>query len=376
MAQNGRLRIIHVFRAPMGGLFRHVLDLAGAQAAAGHAVGVICDVGGGPRADAVLESLRPSLALGVFRVPMPREPGPADATALYRIAAIINRVAADIVHGHGAKGGFYGRLAPGALRRIGRIYTPHGGSAHYGANTLAGKLYAGIERMLALRTSVFTFESDYVARRFATMLGGAPRRAVVVRNGLEPHEFEPVAAKADAADILYLGELRTLKGVDTLLEALWLLRNRLPQEPSAVLVGAGPDEAEFRAMVQRLELRDVTFQSPMAAREAFRLGRLMVVPSRAESLPYVVIEAAAAVRPLVATAVGGIPEIMGPFAERLVSPDDPAALADALKAQLTRTEQQRHGDAEALARHVATQFSIDAMANGIEAAYRKALAPI
>lgn len=360
----------------MGGLFRHVLDLAGAQAAAGHAVGLICDVGGGARAEAAIERIRPSLSLGAFRIPMPREPGPADALALLRIARVFAAAKADIVHGHGAKGGFYGRLAPVGLRRVGRIYTPHGGSAHYGANTLAGKLYTRVERLLMRRTSVFTFESDYVARRFEAMLGDAPHHAVVVRNGLEAHEFVPVTDGPEAADVLYLGELRTLKGVDTLLDALTLLRARLPWEPSAVLVGAGPDEAEFRALAQRLGLREVSFKAPMPARDAFRLGRVMVVPSRAESLPYVVIEAAAAARPLIATAVGGIPEIMGPFATRLVQPDDPPALADAIAALLSKSEAQRQDEAEDLARHVATAFSIDAMAGGIEAAYRKALARI
>ena len=67
------------------------------------------------------------------------------------------------------------------------------------------------------------------------------------------------------------------------------------------------------------------------ARDAFAMGRLMVVASRAESLPYVVLEAAAAGVPMIATRVGGIPEIFGPTAEpALVAPGDPHALADAI----------------------------------------------
>ena len=58
----------------------------------------------------------------------------------------------------------------------------------------------------------------------------------------------------------------------------------------------------------------------MPARQAIALGRIMVVPSRAESLPYVVLEAAAAGMPLIATGVGGIPEIYGPLSDTLVPP--------------------------------------------------------
>ncbi len=66
--------------------------------------------------------------------------------------------------------------------------------------------------------------------------------------------------------------------------------------------------------------------APMPARQAFALGRIMVVPSRAESFPYIVLEAAAAGKPLIATRVGGIPDMFGPLAERLVPPDDRIAL--------------------------------------------------
>ncbi|PSC05271.1 glycosyltransferase family 1 protein [Alsobacter soli] len=370
------LRIVHVFRAPMGGLFRHVLDLSEAQARTGHAVGIICDSGGSPRADEALGRLSPLLALGLHRVAMPREPGPGDAVALARVGRIVLRARPDIVHGHGAKGGFYGRLAPAGWRRVGRIYTPHGGSAHYGPDSLAGRAYTLIERALAQRTSVFTFESEFVAERFEAMLGDAPHAATVVRNGLAEFEFEPVGEDPDAADVLFLGEFRRLKGVDTLLDALSLLRARLPWEPSALLVGAGPDEASYRAQVQRLELRAVSFRPPMPARQAFRLGRLMAVPSRAESLPYVVIEAAAAHRPLVATRVGGVPEILGPHRDRLIAPDDPGALAAAIEAMLLKSDDERMAEAAALARHVEQSFSIEAMATGVEAAYRKALARV
>ena len=74
----------------------------------------------------------------------------------------------------------------------------------------------------------------------------------------------------------------------------------------------------------------------MPARDAFALGRLLVAPSRAESLPYIVLEAAAAAVPMITTNVGGIPEIFGPQAAGLVAPGDAAALARAIARRARR----------------------------------------
>jgi len=117
----------------------------------------------------------------------------------------------------------------------------------------------------------------------------------------------------------------------------------------------------------------VHFLGAKPARTAFALGRLVVVPSRAESLPYIVLEAAAAGRPLVATAVGGISEILGPDAADLVPPEDPAALARAIGSAL-----QQNADSRAavlrLQQRVRAAFSTDVMTDGVLAAYRDARA--
>jgi glycosyltransferase involved in cell wall biosynthesis len=98
----------------------------------------------------------------------------------------------------------------------------------------------------------------------------------------------------------------------------------------------------------------------------------MVVPSRAESLPYVVLEAAAAGKPLIATGVGGIPEIYGPLSDRLVPPEDAPALACAVAAALDEPA----GTARTVQRlrdRVANSFTVAAMVDGVVAGYRDAL---
>ena len=82
----------------------------------------------------------------------------------------------------------------------------------------------------------------------------------------------------------------------------------MQQKVTATIVGSGPAAGDLQAEARRLGLdAHVTFTGAMSARKAFGLGRIMVVPSLAESFPYVVLEAAAAGLPLISTSVGGIP---------------------------------------------------------------------
>jgi glycosyltransferase involved in cell wall biosynthesis len=366
------LNILHVFRAPVGGLFRHVLDLAREQAKRGHRVGVICDSQtGGARAEEALAALEPSLALGLTRYPMHRQPHPSDVFALRHVMSRVAATKADILHGHGAKGGTYSRLVFNRRQAV-RVYIPHGGSLQFTHDTLAGKIYLGTERLLMRRGDLLLFESAYAADMFHSKIG-TPRGLVrIVHNGVPPSEFEPVAPLPNATDLVFIGEMRMLKGVDLLIDAIATLR-RDGRDITATLVGEGPDRETFQAQVERLALGDlITFKPATPARQAQAFGRTMVVPSRLDSLPYVVLEAAASGKPLITANVGGIPEIYGPLADHLVPKDDADALACAIVAALD-DPQSAAELARRLRDRVATGFTIDSMVGGVLAAYYEAL---
>jgi glycosyltransferase involved in cell wall biosynthesis len=368
---DGVLNILHVLRAPVGGLFRHVVDLARGQAARGHRVGLITDaLSGGAQAEIALSELSPVLALGISRVPMSRHIGSRDLSARAHVARRAAETNANVIHGHGAKGGAYARLAAG---RALRVYTPHGGSLHFHWGTPTGFLYLALERVLLARTDLFLFESQYGYDVFRAKVGAPGALVRVVHNGVMPAEFAPVVSDAGASDLLFIGELRALKGIDVLIKAIGLLR-RDGRFVTAAIVGAGSDRAILEAEVASLGLQDaVRFAGPLPARTAFTLGKLLVVPSRAESLPYVVLEAAAAGIPMIATAVGGIAEIFGPDATSLITPGDPAALAQAIARTLQQTGQQQAAVLRLQGR-VREQFSVDAMTHAVLTAYREALA--
>jgi glycosyltransferase involved in cell wall biosynthesis len=359
-----------VLRAPVGGLFRHVADLTRGLVRRGHEVGLVIDAtDAGPRWEAVVAELAGIAPLGLTRTAMARRLAPNDWSAGRHVLGRIRQQRIDVVHGHGAKGGAYARIAGTMARRDGRparIYTPHGGSLHFAPRSAEGLVYHALERMLARVSEAVVFESAFARAGFADILGLADPNWPVIPNGLAAEEFEPVPLAPDAADVLFIGEMRDLKGVDVLLDAL----ERLPGV-TALLVGAGPDEAAYRAKAAALGGR-VAFAAPMPAREAFAQGRVVAVPSRKESLPYLVLEAAAAGRPLVATNVGGIPEIFGPDADALVPPGDAAALAAAIARRLAEPEQAA-ADAARLRARVGQVFNVETMVDSIVNLYRSSL---
>lgn len=366
------LNILHIFRAPVGGLFRHVLDLTRAQIARGHRVGMVADsLTGGEAAEAVLKEIEPLLALGLTRCPMRRHVGPGDLPALIHVMRRVAETKADVAHGHGAKGGAFARMALGSRRAL-RAYTPHGGSLLYSHDTFAGKFYLASERFLMLRGDLFLFESAYSAELFRRKIGTPKGLVRVVHNGVTQAEFENVATAPDATDLLFIGELRPVKGVETLIDAIARL-NREGRSIGATLVGDGPSREALEAQVARLGLSSlVHFAGAMPAGRAQALGRVMVMPSLAESLPYVALEAAAAGIPLITTRVGGIPEIYGPLSDRLVPPQDSGMLAQAIAQALDRPDAAAAHAAE-LRKRVARYFSVDSMVEGVLTAYADGL---
>jgi glycosyltransferase involved in cell wall biosynthesis len=371
-----RLRIIHGFRAPVGGLFRHVLDLSGEQAARGHEVGYVLDsTVSDPLTEQRLAKAATHLKLGITRLPMGRLPSLRDLATSRAVHNVARDLKADVLHGHGAKGGAFARLAARDLRldarNVATFYTPHGGSLHYPPASPQGLIYTAIEKFLVRYTDGLIFESDFIRRVFNRRVGarGVPER--VVPNALQPDDFTPHEPNPDAADFLFIGELRRLKGVDVLLQALARLQGS--RAVRAVIVGAGPEATEFKSLADELGLGSlVTFPGAMPARTAFPLGRSLVVPSRAESMPYIVLEAAAAGMPLIATNVGGIPEIVNGTDTPLMSPGDVEVLERAMQGFLADPSDAK-ARAERLKAAVAARFTVGRAADEVLAFYSERL---
>jgi len=373
-------RIVHCFRSPVGGIFRHIRDLVRAQTAAGASVGIVCDSStGGAREDELFREIEPLLELGLHRVPMQRQVSPSDLTALFRLFGTLKALHPDVIHAHGAKGGVYGRVVGTLLRvsgsRVARIYCPHGGSLHYDPRTRSGRLFFRLERWMERITDAFVFVSHYEAEAYGAKVGGPQKPFRIAANGIGPEEFELIETAPDAADFLYIGMMRDLKGPDLFVNALARMRDATGRAPTALLIGDGPDIPRYRQLAEQLGLAGTTeFRAAMPARAAFALGRVVVVPSRAESMPYIVLEAASAGRPMIAAAVGGIPEIFGAQSGRLVPPGDAASLATAMIAAAADPGALERAALE-LREQIRPRFSVEAMSSVVADAYRLAGLP-
>lgn len=363
------LRILHAVRAPVGGIFRHILDLAVGQAERGHEIGILADsLTGGARADAALKEIGPKLKLGVYRLPIRREPHPVDTVASVHFLRLARSLKLDVLHGHGAKAGVFVRLKGKSKKAI-RVYTPHGGSLHYPPETLKGNVYARLERALMNRTELFLFESAFARDTYERVVGKPTGMVRCVFNGVTASEFEPVAVADDATDIVYVGEFREIKGADLLIQAV--ARLRADGKPvTLTLAGDGEETENIKALIKQLNIEDaVRFIGHVKARYGFSKGKLLVVPSRGDSMPYVVIEAAAAGIPMVAASVGGIPEIFGPYTDGLFAANNVGAIANAIETALGDIDAARER-AKNLRERIFTHFSQKAMVEGVLNGYR------
>lgn len=365
-----KLRILQVMRAPVGGLFRHVADLTRALAANGHDVGIVVDsLANDAQTETRLAELLPHASLGIHRFAMPRVLGGGDLVTPFGVRKLAKSLDIDVLHGHGAKGGFYARLARIGGGKAVALYTPHGGVLHFSKSSVSGRAFHSLERWLMAQTSAIIFESSYAQTTYSALIGAPTCPTQVIHNGLTPDEFIPVPPAPDAADFVFVGELRDLKGIHVLIDALAGVKRPDGKPATLVMAGDGGARAALEAQIGQLGLTDrVALLGAQPARPTFAKGRIAVVPSLAESLPYIVLEAAAAQLPVISTRVGGIPEIFGPTAGSLIPANDAAALRAAMQSALDHPDEAQTEMRVRLA-YISEHFSLAAMAGSIEALY-------
>jgi glycosyltransferase involved in cell wall biosynthesis len=369
------LRILHCFRSPVGGIFRHVRDLAVEQHNAGHKVGIICDNStGGSHEESLFETIMPYLSLGLTRMPIDRAISPRDIPAFWKSYKEIRSLRPDILHGHGAKGGALARLAGTALRvnryRVSRLYSPHGGSLHFNTKRLSGRFVFMLERLQEYFTDAMIFVCEFERDTYTNKVGRIRVRHEVIYNGVSEQEFEPVAVRPNAVDFLYVGMLRDLKGPDIFVDAFAKTERELKRPLSAMMVGDGPQKQKYLDMMTERGLgRRISMLPSMVVRDAFALAPTVIVPSRAESMPYIVLEALAAGKTVIAADVGGISEVLGRQSKALVAPADSTALSLAMAGSLTEPGWKDQNTPEREKFHA--KFSAVAMARQVTAIYRE-----
>lgn len=282
----------------------------------------------------------------------------------------------DIAHLHGYR---IELLDRGVIARAGvpTVTTVHGVSKMGG---LKGVVFEWLQRRNYLKFDAVAACSGPLLEE--TRSGGVPEdRLHMIPNAwsglLQPLPRAEARARLGLADdgrpvIGWVGRLIHVKAGDVFLRAL----AALPEpRPVAVMIGYGGEGENLQMLRSELGLdNDVRFEPEIRdAGRYFGAFDSYVLSSRSEGLPIVVLEAMAAGVPIVATTVGGVPDVIGPDDPWLVPPNDPQALSRAIGASLS-DESARAAQVARLTARLEQDFSLDTFLDRYEEMYREVLA--
>jgi glycosyltransferase involved in cell wall biosynthesis len=232
--------------------------------------------------------------------------GRIDLALINRLHTVVTRGAYDVVHSHSYKS--LAHLSAFRSRIPVLVATYHGATSH----DLTAKLYERIQWALFQNVDCL-FAVSQGAKEALEMFGASRCRIAVVPNMLGEAVPEPRLPGADGKatpDFLYLGRLSVEKGIDILIRAL----ARLPKSFrfKLTIVGDGPERGRLEQMVRKegLEERVFFLGFQLNINDCLASADVLVMPSRREGLPMALIEAAASGKPVVASRVGGIPDIV------------------------------------------------------------------
>lgn len=309
------MRVVHVHRiAGIGGSERHLLTLLPALAEHGIEPSFVGLHGGGDPAP--------------FYAHLRRAGIPHLSTSAWGLRRALRQLRPELVHTHLVHADVFGALAAGA--------TPLVTTKHNDDPFRAGP-FRHVERLLARRARAVICITEALAR-FQVERVGIPRaKLVVVHYGLDAPppswgENPPLALPEHARVLLALSRLVPQKGLDVAVRALPAIRRAHP-EAVLVVAGEGPERGALEELADTLGVGVAVFLPGRAGDVSALLERaeLLVHPARWEGFGLVLLEAMLASKPVVATRVSSIPEIVvDGETGRLVVPDDPRALAEAV----------------------------------------------
>jgi len=379
------VRVLQVMESTIGGTRRHLVDLCHGLLAAGDEVHVVAAA---ERQASFREDLARLAEAGatVTELPMVRSIAPGtDWRHKNELRARIRAVQPDVVHTHSSKAGALGRVAAKGAPGLAIVHTPHTFAFLFDRMFSAPKrrLFRAIETRLARATTRMIAVSEGERETMVRAGVVAPERVCVVPNGVEPERWRAARAleRAEldvgphAELVLVVGLLNSAKGQDLALRAL--AAGPLAARPGAVLLlaGHGDDRAALEALAVELGVADrvrfLGWRDDVPALMA--TTDVVLLPSRWEGMPYVVLEAMAAGKPVVATRVDGARDLVEEGRTGLVVD---VGDVDAIAGAVARVLDGELGALDAVGARAAARiderFTLEHMVAGTRAVYEEA----
>jgi glycosyltransferase involved in cell wall biosynthesis len=381
--RTGGLRVLRVFsRLNIGGPSVHVILLSAGLRPLGYETRLVVGKEA-PREGNMLALAAEKNVVCEAMAGLGREIAPlSDLRALWGLLRLMRSWRPHIVHTHTAKAGLLGRVAARAARVPTVVHTYHGHVLRGYFSPAKEALFRRLERGLAAAADALVAVSESVKRDLVELAVAPAEKIRVVPLGLDLAHLagelprgvlRREAGIPDEAPLVgMVGRLVPIKDAPTFLEAARLVREKSPGARFA-LVGDGEERPALEALARELGLDGAVaffgWRRDLAA--VYGDFDVVVNASRNEGTPVALIEALAAARPVVATRVGGTPDLLGAGElGRLVPPGDAGALARAVLETLTGSEAAR-AVARAGREHVLERHSADRLVRDVDALYRE-----
>ncbi|MBI4572929.1 MAG: glycosyltransferase family 4 protein [candidate division NC10 bacterium] len=301
----------------------------------------------------------------------------ADCRALWQLRRVLRRVPPDIVHTHSSKAGFLGRVAARAAGVPHILHTPHGHIFEGYFSPVTTRVFLALERVAARFTDRIITLSDAEARDHLRHGIGRPEQFVTIPSGVDLDGVQaamPVRLVSGGPVIGVIARLTPIKGLNYLIDAVPQILQRCP-EARFLLVGDGETRAALEAQAGALRLGDrITFAGFREDVPSIMAGMdIVALPSLNEGMGRVLVMAMALGKPIVATRVGGVAELLGDGEAGLLVPArDSAALAEAIGTLLQ--DPARAAALGEAGRRRAPRYSAQAMLDALAKVYREVTA--
>ena len=301
----------------------------------------------------------------------------SDCRALWGMWRLIRSLRPDIVHTHSSKAGFLGRLAARLARVPHILYTPHGHVFQGYFSSAVTRRFITLEKLAARWTDRIITLTDAEAAQHLALGIGQPAQFVTIPSGIDLDAITAATPRRVVLEGPVIGtvaRLAPIKGHTYLVAAAPAILRECPTA-RFLFVGDGEMRLALEEQARALGVRDRVIFSGYREDVASLLAGmdLVILPSLNEGMGRVLVMAMALGKPIVATRVGGVPELLADGAAgRLVPPADSAGLADAICSVL-RDPLQAKTLAEA-GRRRALHYSARAMVESLAQVYRDVMA--